>query len=102
MLYVEPQTQSAKVFALPRHLAHLDIFKYTPQPLCTFPACFPLLWIRINLDKHNATAKRAGFKTQICVVAWCWNHLDEPTQMAGPKSLPTDFLNHHRLESCVA
>ena len=30
----------------------------------------------------------------------CWNQIDEPVVLAGPKPLLTEVASHHSLESC--
>ena len=51
-VYDKCLTQLAKVLALPPEWAYQDDSSNTPQHMCEFQVSFPLLRIRINLDKR--------------------------------------------------
>ena len=45
--------------------AHQDDPNNTPQLICKFQVCFPLLWIRINQDNPSSTVKGSQLDTHI-------------------------------------
>ena len=100
-IYDECQTQSAWVLALPWERAHQDNSNDTPQHMCEFQVCFPLLWIKaypcfiLILSKGKLT-----WNSHIVVVGYRLNCLDEPVFVTVSKPMQTEFGIHHRLESC--
>ena len=80
----------------------VKIIPKIPQNLSLreFQVSFPLLWIKINLDKPQATVK--GSRNHRHLTVYCCQNCNEDLVLtAMPIPLLTEFSNYHRLESCA-